>query len=353
MSAPSHAPESADPPASDVEDSGAKPASGHGDSDNRSLRQIAWQRLKRDKVAMVSGVVVALLILAAALAPLLVKWFGYPPTEYHQDLIDAGTRLPYKDPENPTDPVTGFPVTDPWGGISADHWLGVEPTTGRDLFSRLLYGAQISLLVAFLSTLLCVAIGTVMGIIAGYKGGWVDTVISRAMDIFLAFPLMLFAIALVGVIPDGMLGLTGNGLRVGVIVFIIGFFNWPYIARIVRGQTLSLREREFVEAARSLGASNRHILVKEILPNLVTPIIVYSTLLIPTNILFEAALSFLGVGINPPTPSWGKMLSEAIPFYQNGPYFIVFPGLAIFITVLAFNLFGDGLRDAFDPKTSD
>ena len=352
MSAPSHAPESADPPASDAEVSGAKPASGHGDSDNRSLRQIAWQRLRRDKVAMVSGVVVVLLILAAALAPLLVKLFGYPPTEYHQDLIDAGTRLPFKDPENPYD-SGGFAVTDPWGGISADHWLGVEPTTGRDLFSRLLYGAQISLLVAFLSTLVCVAIGTVMGIIAGYKGGWVDTVISRAMDIFLAFPLMLFAIALVGVIPDGVLGLTGNGLRIGVIVFIIGFFNWPYIARIVRGQTLSLREREFVEAARSLGASNRHILIKEILPNLVTPIIVYSTLLIPTNILFEAALSFLGVGINPPTPSWGKMLSEAIPFYQNGPYFIVFPGLAIFITVLAFNLFGDGLRDAFDPKTSD
>ncbi|MCY9783273.1 ABC transporter permease [Nocardiopsis sp. EMB25] len=352
MSAPSQAPESADQPTSAdaVEESEATP--GHGGSDNRSLRQIAWQRLKRDKVAMVSGVVVALLILAAILAPLLTKWFGYPPTEYHQDLVDPSTRLPFKDPENPYDEF-GYAITDPWGGISSDHWLGVEPTTGRDLLSRLLHGAQISLLVAFLSTLVCVGLGTVLGIIAGYKGGWVDTVISRAMDIFLAFPLMLFAIALVGVIPDGLLGLTGNGLRIGVIVFIIGFFNWPYIARIVRGQTLSLREREFVEAARSLGAGNRHILVKEILPNLITPILVYSTLLIPTNILFEAALSFLGVGINPPTPSWGKMLSEAIPFYQNGPYFVVFPGLAIFITVLAFNLFGDGLRDAFDPKTSD
>jgi peptide/nickel transport system permease protein len=343
MSAPSHAPGATEPVASDP---GAS-ASGRSDADNRSLRQIAWQRLRRDKVAMISGVVVVLLILAAIFAPLLVKLFGHPPTQFHQDLIDPARRLPYLDPD---DPSAG---TDRWGGVSGEHLLGVEPTTGRDLFSRILYGAQISLLVAFLATLVCVALGTILGIIAGYMGGWVDTVISRAMDIFLAFPLMLFAIALVGVIPDGVLGLTGNGLRIGVIVFIIGFFNWPYIARIVRGQTLALREREFVEAAKSLGASNRHILLKEILPNLVTPIIVYSTLLIPTNILFEAALSFLGVGINPPTPSWGKMLSEAVPFYQQAPYFIIFPGLAIFITVLAFNLFGDGLRDAFDPRTSD
>ena len=161
------------------------------------------------------------------------------------------------------------------------------------------------------------------------------------------------AIALVGVIPDGAFGLTGNNLRIGVLVFIIGFFNWPYIGRIVRGQTLTLKEREFVEAARSLGAGSTHIVFREILPNLVTPILVYSTLLIPTNILFEAALSFLGVGINPPMATWGGMLENALRFYTTSPHFVIIPGLAIFITVLAFNLFGDGLRDAFDPRSSD
>ena len=171
------------------------------------------------------------------------------------------------------------------------------------------------------------------------------------MDIFLAFPLLVFAIALAGVFPDQAFGLQGNQLRMALLIFIIGFFSWPYIGRIIRGQTLSLREREFVEAARSLGARRPYILVRELLPNLVAPILVYSTLLIPTNILFEAALSFLGVGIRPPTASWGGMLSEAVAYYTQ-PHFMLWPGLAIFITVLAFNLFGDGLRDALDPRAN-
>jgi ABC-type dipeptide/oligopeptide/nickel transport system permease subunit len=192
-----------------------------------------------------------------------------------------------------------------------------------------------------------------MGIIAGYYGGWVDWAIARLMDVFLAFPLIVFAIAIIGVIPNSMWGLSGNTLRIALLIFIIGFFAWPYMGRIVRGQVLSLREREFVDAARSIGARGPYILFRELLPNLWGPILVYATLLIPTNILFEAALDYLGVGLVPPTPSWGQMLSSAVTngFYQLDPMYMIIPGLAIFITVMAFNLFGDGLRDALDPKT--
>jgi peptide/nickel transport system permease protein len=266
---------------------------------------------------------------------LVVKLLGHPPNEFHQELIDAETQLPYG----------------PYGGVQRDFLFGLEPLNGRDIFSRVVYGSQISLLIAFLATLLSVVIGTVMGVIAGYFGGWVDAVISRLMDVFLAFPLLLFAIALAGVIPDQGFGLSGEWLRIAVIIFIIGFFNWPYIGRVVRGQTLSLREREFVDAARSLGARKPYILYGELMPNLFAPILVYATLLIPTNILFEAALSFLSVGVRPPRSTWGGMLSEATKWYQVDPWFMLPPGLAIFVTVLAFNLFGDGLRDALDPRS--
>ena len=197
-------------------------------------------------------------------------------------------------------------------------------------------------------------IGTTLGIMAGYFGGWVDTIISRAMDVFLAFPVLVFALALAGVIPSSAFGLDGLALRIVLLIFIIGFFNWGYIARIIRGQTLSLREREFVDAARGLGARGPYILWKEMLPNLMAPILIYATLLIPTNIIFEASLSFLGVGVarqvqGEPGVTWGGMLSTAVDYYTL-PYFMFWPGMAIFITVLAFNLFGDGLRDALDPK---
>jgi len=302
--------------------------------EGRSPGQIAWMRLRQDKLAMVGGGVVIFLILVAIFGPYLVQ----SPYTYHENLIDPTYSRPYG----------------PWGGISLAHPFGLEPINGRDMLARVVYGARVSLIIAFLATALAVSIGVVMGIVAGYFGGWVDGVIARAMDIFLAFPLLVFAIALVGVIPSSAFGLSGNSLRIGLLVFVIGFFAWPYMGRIIRGQTLSLREREFVDAARSIGARGPYVLFRELLPNLVGPILVYSTLLIPTNILFEAALSYLGVGIIPPTPSWGGMLSDAVNNgdYSIDPMFMVIPGLAIFITVLAFNLFGDGLRDALDPKST-
>ncbi|MFB6720753.1 ABC transporter permease [Kribbella sp. NPDC056345] len=303
--------------------------------EGRSLWQISWMRLKRDKIAIAGGVFVILLIIVAIFAPLICKLIGVTPNDFHQDLVDPSLQTPIGR----------------LGGISWDHPLGIEPVNGRDILARILYGARISLLIAFLATLLSVVIGVVMGVVAGYFGGWVDTLISRLMDIFLAFPLVLFALALVGAIPDSILGLSGDPLRVALIVFIIGFFSWPYIGRIIRGQTLSLREREFVDAARSLGARRPYILFTELLPNLIAPILVYSTLLIPTNVLFEAGLSYLGVGVRPPTASWGDMLSIASKWYAVDPMYMIPPGLAIFVTVLAFNLFGDGLRDALDPRS--
>jgi len=312
-------------------------AGGVGRTEGRSLGQIAWMRLRKDRVALAGLGVLIFLILVAIFAPLIVSVLGHPPNEFHQDLIDTagGTLAPIG----------------PLGGMSWDHLMGIEPVNGRDIFSRIVYGSRISLLIAFLATMLSVLIGTTLGIVAGFFGGFVDTSISRLMDIFLAFPLLVFAIALAGVFPDQAFGLEGNQLRIALLIFIIGFFNWPYIGRIIRGQTLSLREREYVEAARSLGARRGYILRAEMLPNLIGPILVYSTLLIPTNILFEAALSFLGVGIRPPTPSWGGMLSDAVAYYTQ-PHFMFWPGMAIFITVLAFNLFGDGLRDALDPRAN-
>jgi peptide/nickel transport system permease protein len=301
----------------------------------RSLGQIAWGRLRRDRVAMGGGVVVILLILMAVFAPWIVKLLGHPPNDFHQD-------------SSLIDPALG--PTGRFGGMSRSFLFGLEPVNGRDLFSRVVYGARISLLIAFVATLLSVTIGSVLGVIAGYFGGWVDTIIARAMDVFLAFPLLIFAIALGGVIPDSAFGLHGDALRIATLIFIIGFFNWGYIARIVRGQALSLREREFVDAARSLGARAPRIIFREMLPNLFAPILVYATLLIPTNILFESALSFLGVGVRPPTATWGGMLSDAVHYYTM-PHFMFWPGMAIFITVLAFNIFGDGLRDALDPKS--
>ncbi|MFF1834655.1 ABC transporter permease [Streptomyces sp. NPDC058231] len=302
----------------------------------RSLGRIAWERLKRDKLALAGGVVVLALVLVALLAPLITHLVGQSPDVHHEELID---------------PLFSTP-TGSFGGMGSEHLFGVEPVSGRDIFARIVYGARVSLLVGFLSAAVAIVLGTVLGVLAGYFGGWLDALISRLMDMLLSFPQLLFIIALVSVMPNEMVGLTGSGVRLFVMILVIGFFGWPYVGRVVRGQTFSLREREYVDAARSLGAGRLYILFKELLPNLIAPIIVYATMMIPTNILTEAALSFLGVGVKPPSASWGQMLSSALSYYESDPMYMIIPGLAIFITVLSFNLFGDGVRDALDPKGS-
>jgi peptide/nickel transport system permease protein len=296
----------------------------------RSPLQLFWRRFRRDRVAMVAAAFVVLAVLVAIFAPLIVKLVGAPdPNVQNPDLLDD-----FGSPSGPT----------------ADNLLGVDQR-GRDVFARVVYGARISLLVAFLSTAIVVVIGVVLGLIAGYYRGMVDSLLTRAMDVMLAFPVLLLAIGLGVACADGCIsGAIQPGLT--VVVTVISLSLWPYMARIVRGQVLSLREKEFVEAARSLGASHRRVIFREILPNLVAPIIVYGTILIPQVILFEAALSFLGIGIEPGTPSWGSMISDAVGVFDIAWWFMTFPGLALLLTVLAFNLVGDGLQDALNPRTA-
>jgi ABC-type dipeptide/oligopeptide/nickel transport system permease subunit len=237
--------------------------------------------------------------------------------------------------------------------MNGTNWLGVSPVLGNDVLANLIYGTRTSLIIGLLATALAVILGVITGLVAGYFGGFTDTALSRLFDLLLSFPVLLFSIALLAVFSDvpSFAGLSGVPLRFAVIIFVLGFFSFPYIGRIIRGQVLSLREKEFVDAARSLGASNYRIMSREILPNLVGPILVYTTLAIPVNILGEAGLSFLGVGVPQGTASWGKMLSDAGDYFEIDPTYLFAPGIALFLTVLAFNLFGDGLRDAFDPKS--
>jgi peptide/nickel transport system permease protein len=296
----------------------------------RSPLQLFWRRLRHDKVALTALAIVVFMVLVAILAPLIVKVFHLPdPNTQNDNLLD--------DFGSPTGP-------------SGSHLFGVDER-GRDVFTRVLYGTRVSLEASLISMALTVIIGVTAGLITGYFRGRVDTLFSRVMDLFLAFPVLVLAVGLGVACADGCLG---GAIQPGlpVVIFVITLTTWPYMARIVRGQVLSLREREFVEASRSLGASDTRIIVREILPNLVAPIIVYSTVLVPQNIIYEASLSFLGVGIDPSKPSWGAMISDATSVFQDAWWFMVFPGLALLITVLAFNVVGDGLQDALNPRTS-
>jgi len=303
----------------------------------RSLWSIAWRRLRKDKVAMAAGVVIILLILVAIFADQLSALYGQNYLDHHS--VGAESLL---------DPATNLP-TGALGGISSSHWLGVSPVLGQDIMAQLMQGARVSLIISGLATALSLILGVSLGLIAGFYRGWVDTLISRTMDVLLSFPTLLLSLSLIAVVS---ILSSAAVVRFAIIIFVLGFFGWPYIGRIVRGQVLSIREKEFVDAARSLGAGNGWIMAREIMPNLIGPILVYTSLTIPTNMLGEAGLSYLGVGVPPPIPSWGQMLSDAGNYFQVDPLYLIFPGMVIFISVLAFNLFGDGLRDALDPKST-
>lgn len=303
----------------------------------RSLRQIVISRLRRDRVAMIALFVLVFVYLLAIIGPFVAPMFGFDPFVRDRAAVDT---------------PTGGPVL-PFGGISLDHPLGVEWGTGRDIASQLLWGMRISLIVATAATFLTVTIGVVLGIIAGYIGGWTDMLLGRFMDLILAFPTLLILIAMSAVLTQRLTDLgvpPGNPSRILYLILAISAFGWPYLARIVRGQVLSLREREFVEAAVATGAGKRRILFTEILPNLWAPILVYTSLALPAFIGLEAALSFLGVGVLPPDVTFGAMLANSVRYFQVVPTYLVIPGGLLVIIVVAFNLLGDSLRDALDPR---
>jgi peptide/nickel transport system permease protein len=297
----------------------------------RSPWQLFWRRFKEDKLAMASLIFLALLVIAAIFAPLVVKIFGAPGP----NVTDSGAL-----------DIFGTPT-----GPSSAHLFGVDQL-GRDVFSRTVYGARVSLIVAVTATGLATITGVIAGLLAGYMRGWVDTLVSRSVDVLLAIPYLLLATGLAAACTLGGAGCLGGLVKPGiaVVIIVIAFTSWTYMARIIRGQTLSLREKEFIEAARSIGASHTRIIFREILPNLVAPIVVYASILVPQVILYEAALSFLGVGVQPPTASWGQMLSDATPIFSEAWWYMFFPGLALLLTVLAFNLVGDAMQDALNPR---
>jgi len=304
---------------------------------SRSPRELAWARLSRDKFARVALGVIIFYLFVAAFAPVICAVLGISPYELDGDALnDYGL------------PKGAF------GGISTEHWLGVEPGTGRDIFARLIYGARASLLVGILATFLTTTIGLVIGVFAGYKRGWADSIIGRFMDLTLAFPSFLLIIALTRPFTQRLESLgvpEGNPARMTYIILVLATFGWVYVARVVRGQTLTLREREFVEAAKASGATTRHIIFKQLLPNLWAPVIVIVSLSLPGYVATESTLSFLGLGLMQPAASWGVMLGDSVRYYRADPTYLFIPGVALVVLVMAFNLVGDAIRDALDPKT--
>ncbi len=318
----------------------------------RGYWEQVWRRFKQDRVALASGVFIVFLVLVAfAGAPIAAALLGHGPNDIFQASLDP-TLLK---PAGPWTHVSTAPYAGAPGNFSHTLFiLGADGSTGRDEFLRVLYGAQVSLEVAIGATVVGMAIGVLLGSMAGYFRGWVDTIISRLTEITMAFPYFLFVIALASTVGSRIDNVTLGFLGKGVItlILVLGVFSWFYPARIMRAQVLSLREKEFVEAARMTGASDMRIIRSHILPHLVAPIIVYSTLVVAQNVLAEAGLSYLGLGIKLPTASWGNLLASAPDYYTLQPLLMVWPGIALVMTTLAFNLLGDGLRDAFDPRST-
>ncbi len=313
----------------------------------RGYWEQVWRRFRRDKAAIISGLFIIFLLLAvypgASIASALL---GHGPDDiYGTNGLDPNSLLPLG-------PFSNVANLD--GSGTSFFVLGSDGQLGRDEFLRLLYGARVSLEVAIGATILGMVVGILMGAIAGYFGGWIDTIVSRITEVVMAFPVLLFIIALASTIGDRLNHVTLGFLQPGVftLTVVIGVFGWYYPARIIRAVVLSLREKEFVEAARMLGASDARIIRSHLLPHLVAPIIVYSTLIVAQNVLLEAGLSFLQIGIPLGTPSWGNLLSTAPDYYLAQPWLMIWPGLAVLVTTLGFNLLGDGLRDAFDPRSA-
>src|SRR4051812_34129477 len=313
----------------------------------RGYWEQVWRRFRKDKIAVLGGITIILLILAAFVgAPIAKSLLGHGPDDLFYTAMNAqGQPIgPLAHVDNPLNP-----------GHKVFLILGADSTLGRDEFLRLLYGAQVSFEVALLATLGSISIGILLGSMAGYFRGWVDTIVSRVTEITMAFPALLFIIALASTVGDSINNITFGGIispGVFTLFVVLAVFGWFYPARIIRAVVLSLREKEFIEAARMTGSSDWRIIRSHILPHLVAPITVYSTLSVASFILAEAGLSFLGVGIKQPTASWGNLLQEAPNYYTVQPWLMVWPGLAVLITTLAFNLLGDGLRDAFDPRST-
>jgi peptide/nickel transport system permease protein len=305
----------------------------------RSPGQLAWIRLRRDRSVVPSVIVLGFFVLVALLAPLIEVLYGQNATDNNPDLLAMDNALP-------------LGVN---GGMSGTHWFGVSPSVGRDVLMQLVYGLRTSLIVATTATIVTVALGVLVGIIAGYATGWVAALTNWFTDFVLAFPFLIFALAAIPITMNRIYNNNSNEnpwVRLFVVVAVLAIFGWPYTARIVRGQVLSLREREFVEAARAAGASTGHMLFRQLLPNLWAPILVVFSLGVPTTITAEAALSFLNIGITEPTPDLGRMIFESTTYLSADFWFFAFPALTIFLLVLAFNLLGDSVRDALDPKST-